>query len=212
MNVQLSTVSLRQNFRSKALVSPIRYPPTLSTVDSMTWAPFSTHPLPYRSRSEMHSSLILRTGGSWWLVSRGFLDATSTCQESPSARMPPCAPIHAEVGSNQFLIHELDRSLPSDTFQISKDIPTLSSQPQHMEQPSPRCRIGLLEPSLTVSSSLLAEPVVKEETLSRKPSPPRRNDDSPGAVSKNRWKPNSKQLDYLEQHFRTGAATPVLET
>lgn len=136
---------------------------------------------------------------------RDCLAMSSVCQESPLA-----ACRNADAASSQFMIPGLDRSLPSDTFHVSS-VPTLSSHPQQMEQPL-RCMAGLLEPSLTIGSMPWSDPIVKEETVSQRASPMRRRGDSQTGASKNRWKPNARQLHILEQHFRPGftKATPEL--
>lgn len=131
-------------------------------------------------------------------VFRDLLPIPNICQETPFTER-----LNQDAASSQLMISELDRSLPSDIFHLSSVQSSLSSHPQQMEQPH-ICTSELLEPSITIGSSLWSDPIVKEETLSRRSSPNRSNDEFQG-TTRNRWKPNSRQLYYLEQHFRTGS-------
>eukprot|EP00210_Caulerpa_lentillifera_P007160 g6850.t1 len=122
-----------------------------------------------------------------------------------------------ETDANKLTFADLTQSmLGLPTCPTSGAFPSLQEQPMYMEPQALRCNTGLIEPTLTTTSNwwnAAGNASIKEENRSSKKE--RELQESPGSVcngAKARWKPNTKQLCFLEQHFRTGytKSTPEL--
>jgi len=89
----------------------------------------------------------------------------------------------------------------------SSPMPSFQRLPMTMEPQTQTGNTGVLEPSLTSPINWWNAAVnasIKEEDLSKKEGQIQSSPESVSNGSKTRWKPNTNQLSFLEQHFRTG--------
>eukprot|EP00210_Caulerpa_lentillifera_P006248 g5967.t1 len=171
---------------------------------------FKTTAVSYSPYAETHGS----SSGSNGLSRDSTMFIPNMCPEtsvdlSPWGRMTPARFNLENAMGNKLKLSDFNQSMMTRArVPVSTVLPSLGEQTMTLDQQTMRNKTGMLEPTLTSASNwrnpVNINPSIKEENQSTKEVQSPRSVDCSCGSSKARWKPNNKQLCFLEQHFRTG--------